>query len=1032
MASTEDTAPKGWFLRVGWLVAAVGLPTAIGATWRQSWAKHPAMAVLLLFVYWLVLVAVRFAGGVVETLTNRWRDRLVEWIDRTSKRRLSGFGTRYINYVLASLRFIDQKGLPTVGFYTPELDEVFVDVSLAKLPPHEVSANPLGDLPAYVKERLSISDFLDHSKPIVLAVTGAPGSGKTTLLRYTARHICRARQGRLRRVPILLYLRDQAKAIVQDGDNGLPSLVRSTLSMHRPEPDGWFEQRLRAGDCVVLLDGLDEVARDEDRRTVSAWVERQIAQYPKNDYVITSRPHGYMSAPIEAATVVQTRRFTEEQVTRFVRRWYMAVERHSTGAEGEDVRLLATSGADDLLERLKGAPALYELTANPLLLTMIANVHRFRGALPGSRVDLYRDICEVMLWRRQEAKKLTAELGGEHKEALLRRLAFAMMQSKVGDVAAADILNFITPGLIRVSRTVSPQEFLDDVASSGLLVEREYGLYSFTHHTFQEYLASTHIRENGLASVLSEAVDDEWWRETTLLYCARANADPIVQACLDSGSVIALTLAFDCADQKAELAPELHHRLNEFLALAYDPNADTGWRRLVTRILITRQLRSVISLANGRHLCKQPINYNIYQLFQRDMSALGENRIPDGPQPSVATEAVTGVRAEDAVAFVGWINAIFDEQKYRLPTHEEMDDLTARLAPGTSARSVWLQRPGHLPERWESGVTEQPYNITASAILEQLRLDVESADLLLLKLLLVRSKAVASLIENALSRTPKDDPRYARCLIRSRDLTNSLGYISELYYDRGSAFSGLDLAFDVAIDHDISSLPLANGLSERLVEDIQFAASLARHSGIAYALDEACDFSRDLSKNFSWHHAHSDTNRALDPSRRLNLIGKSVMGMVLGNSLAYAMHIVRSGESVSAASSGFAQQLQRELRIPMGTYTISIEKLASDVKNRHLLFPAPVYRHLTQWGREISEYLEQSVAPILDREQILDHPSAATIRLTSLCLAAEIISSSGKRGAGELPLAIASGVTLLEQRLCGEHAPTETIILALE
>ena len=53
---------------------------------------------------------------------------------------------------------------------------------------------------------------------------------------------------------------------------------------------------------------------------------------------------------------------------------------------------------------------------------MIANVHRYRGALPGSRADLYAEICQVMLWRRQEAKNLPAGLAGDKKEALLRGL----------------------------------------------------------------------------------------------------------------------------------------------------------------------------------------------------------------------------------------------------------------------------------------------------------------------------------------------------------------------------------------------------------------------------------------------------------------------------------------------------------------------------------------------------------------------------------------------------------------------------------
>lgn len=164
------------------------------------------------------------------------------------------------------------------------------------------------------------------------------------MLRYTARQVCRPHRSRRRTVPILLYLRDHVGTIISTPDAALPDLLRSTLGRHqRDEPPGWFEQRLGNGDCVVLLDGLDEVARQEDRRRVADWVEHQIDQYPENDYVITSRPQGYRATMIANATVLQVCSFTDDQVTRFVRGWYLAVEQRSTGTAGEDVRLQAES-----------------------------------------------------------------------------------------------------------------------------------------------------------------------------------------------------------------------------------------------------------------------------------------------------------------------------------------------------------------------------------------------------------------------------------------------------------------------------------------------------------------------------------------------------------------------------------------------------------------------------------------------------------------------------------------------------------------
>jgi|GEM_PF-6933047 len=127
-------------------------------------------------------------------------------LNQAVRRRVSRFDRRYREFVLGSLRFIDLKGLATVGYYTPELDEVFVDVSLAFRAPNQVSGGLLAELPAEVTDRHSLGDFLDRPQPVVLAVVGVPGSGKTTLLRHAARQICRAHRGRRRAVPILLYL----------------------------------------------------------------------------------------------------------------------------------------------------------------------------------------------------------------------------------------------------------------------------------------------------------------------------------------------------------------------------------------------------------------------------------------------------------------------------------------------------------------------------------------------------------------------------------------------------------------------------------------------------------------------------------------------------------------------------------------------------------------------------------------------------------------------------------------------------------
>ncbi len=791
-----------------------------------------------------------------------------------SRRSISQFDRDYRALVLAGLRFIDQKGLATVGPFTPELDDVYVDVSLAPRPPHLVNEELLPDLPTDVTERRALSEFLGQTRPVLLAVIGAPGSGKTTLLRHTARQVCQRDHGQKRHLPILLYLRDHVAAVVADPDVALTTLLRSTLGELRlAEPDGWFEQRLRDGECAVLLDGLDEVARPEDRRKVASWAERQIRQYPGNDYVITSRPQGYRAAKIDGVDVLQVRGFTAEQVSRFVHGWYLAVERYSTGVADEAITIRARREADDLLQRLDRAPALYDLTVNPLLLTMIANVHRYRGALPGSRADLYAEILQVMLFRRQEAKDLPVELAGDKKEALLRGLAYAMMDRRLSDLSHEEVLAEIRPAMRRLPRQVTAEGFLADVGSNGLLVERESGLYCFAHHTFQEYLAAVYIRDKGLADVLANAVDDPWWRETTLLYAARADADPIVAACLNSGTVTALALAFDCADQGSAFAEELRKRLENLLAEISEPTTSQERRRLITGVLLARHLRQQIRISDGTRICTRPVTVSLYQFFREDT----HTPPPDSPLSAAAgTEPASGMRASDAAAFTRWVNAVIGgEATYRLPSRAELDDpVTQRLivfrTPNQS-RSIWVDHGDAVPELWVPPGKPHPHQIDAETLAAQVDIDMIRATGTLIRLLLMRSAVVI----RALS---PYSTRRDTILNHANKVIHDLLRAYESSPDR-PPYTSVALAYvfarvrDLARDLDIifmsQSGPRLPISVFDLVGDLDRALDLARDLSRDLARDLSRDLARDLARDLT-RDPHLGRNSNREPARNRN------------------------------------------------------------------------------------------------------------------------------------------------------------------
>ncbi|MFD0559615.1 NACHT domain-containing protein [Stackebrandtia endophytica] len=677
-------------------LAPPGLVVSQAWDWIQD---NPVISALAVIAYWMLLAVVSLFGRVGREVGDRWVKRIADRVDLLISGVLLGHRRAYLRRSQVDVRDLELQGVITQPAFAPRLAPTYVDVSLD---PRATGAAAEELRTRWEPgRRRPLDHFLDGDDTGVFTISGYPGSGKTSLLRHAMDQRCGGGVIRRHQLPVLLYLRDHVEAILDvDRRANVADLAVSVPWLAGKIPATWLQRRLERGKCLVMFDGLDEVGDAPTRRKVADWVGRQMKSYSANTFVITSRPHGFDDNVLRNTTRLHIRSFTVQQISDFVHRWYYEIERRQGDHPEQLARAAARRNADGLLDRLRRRPALYDLASNPLLLTMIANVHKYRGALPGTRAELYREMCEMLLVRRREEKGVinpaVVDLKTSQRLMLVGKLALAMMDIRVRDIDAGTARRVLDDALRRVPVEVTAQDVLDDLKEGGMLIVRRPGSYAFPHLTLQEYMASIELSQHNRVDLLAERVDDPWWRETILLWTDVADASDVVEECLRSGSIHALSLAFECADSPREIEPALRSRLAELLQDRIP--SDDGGRAMVAAVKVSHDLHEVIHLGENLVVCARPVNNAVWRLFQADMQSQGCRPAPDSTRVGRPDRAAEGIWSWDVEPFIDWVNSFFDDgTAYRMLSLEELDDPAVTMAVDTARVPVWAAGAANRP-----------------------------------------------------------------------------------------------------------------------------------------------------------------------------------------------------------------------------------------------------------------------------------------------------------------------------------------------
>ncbi|MDM8556570.1 NACHT domain-containing protein [Desulfococcaceae bacterium HSG7] len=516
----------------------------------------------------IILGLIAILVGVLKDSIKKGFESVLDGLGKYSRGKLAErrFLKRYLDNIIFNHKYLKLVGFNTAGISRPLLEEIFVSLRVSAYDIQE-------DDSLEETSGISFATVLKRYKQLV--ILGGPGAGKTTTLSYA----------------LLMFAQNRAKMEFDMEDSLLPIFIPlRRLSMNNntiledlmsedsqilPKyllkecPDNYFEKKLKKGQCLLLLDGLDEVTDEKTHRLIAEKINNMAAAYPDNRFAVTCRIAGWKDL-LSGFRILETQDFSRDEIHRFVRGWERAIITQSERSKLEfDIpdkkrfeekwkvhkEKVVAVGIDvqarKLIHAIDSNNRILAIAVNPMLLSLIALVHHNRAILPKGRTILYAQCIELLIdaWDRTRDITSSIEITADQKETILREIAFEFQHKGKSEDTRESLEQLIQTIAPKIGIGIPAPDLLRDIETrSGMLIERSIDVLGFAHLTLQEYLVASYIQLNpDNYTLIRKNVDAQEWREVTLLYAGLMDdASPLVRDILKTVNIKRLVIAGYC------------------------------------------------------------------------------------------------------------------------------------------------------------------------------------------------------------------------------------------------------------------------------------------------------------------------------------------------------------------------------------------------------------------------------------------------------------------------------------------------------
>ena len=367
-----------------------------------------------------------------------------------------------------------------------------------------------------------------------LLIRGEAGSGKTTILSWLAANLARGKfpkeYSELQKsfgdyLPFFIRLRDFA-------NKKLPSpldfhyFIESDIGYEIP--DGFADRKLKAGQAILLIDGVDELA-PERREDVLKWISQKLEVYTEAPIIVTSRSEateeGWLKAKDFSDSVILSMKI--EEIRAFIKNWHKAMG-SNVDAKGKlliakDKKLLAKikKHETDLLKKINNNAELKRLAETPLLCSALCALNYYNAALPNNRLELYKKFVKMLVKKREDKRGIEAKLTSEQRLEIVALLAKWMLSHDenkealfVVDKKAFEVQSLKFWDGIKRDEEYTDKEVLDDIfIRSGVLRHTSGESVEFIHRTLAEYLAAEKFVLDNEKGLLKTNINNDIWHE---------------------------------------------------------------------------------------------------------------------------------------------------------------------------------------------------------------------------------------------------------------------------------------------------------------------------------------------------------------------------------------------------------------------------------------------------------------------------------------------------------------------------------------